>query len=202
MSKILFGVVCPLTRAGCFLEFGGFDFQFFRFFGETLGGEFRGTVPVFVQHAFREVAEEGIGVFGCARLGGRWVRFCVLWKSVAGDDSIGSEDGFNEFLLRAGWQGWLIGDGFEFQIFVVVKEIETNLLFGADRFDGALDAGWQAVQLAHNVREEGDRGFEDVIDADAHGLVEEEFHLQESQLLVDESAALSTIAPPSELAWG
>ena len=109
-----------------------------------------------------------------------------MWKSVAGDDSIGSEDRFNEFLLGAGWQGWLIGDGFDFQIFVFAQEIEAELLFGADRFDGALDAGGQAIEFTHDVGEEGDRSFEDVIDADTHGLVEEEFHLEESQLLVDE----------------
>ena len=75
MSKILFGVVDPLTRAGCGLEFGGFVFEFFRFFGETLGGEFCGTVPVFAQHAFGEVAEVGIGIFGSARFGGRWTSY-------------------------------------------------------------------------------------------------------------------------------
>ena len=88
MSRSLLGVVCPLARAGYWLEFCGFVFQFFCFFGETLGGEFCGTVPVFVQHAFGEVAEVGIGIFGSARFGGRWVRFCILWKSVEGDDAI------------------------------------------------------------------------------------------------------------------
>ena len=129
----------------------------------------------------RQIFKERLALGPC-----RWVRFCVLWKSVAGDNSIGREDDFDEFLLGPRWEGWLIGNGFDFQIFVVVQEIEAELLFGTDRFDGALDAGGQAIKFTHDVREEGDRSFEDVIDADTHGLVEEEFHLEESQLLVDE----------------
>ena len=42
---------------------------------ETLGGELCGAVPVFAQHALGEVAEEGIGVFGSARFGGRWTSY-------------------------------------------------------------------------------------------------------------------------------
>ncbi len=107
-------------------------------------------------------------------------------KSVAGDNSIGREDGFDEFLLGPRWEGWLIGNGFDFQIFVVVQEIEAELLFGADRFDGTLDAGGETVELTHDLGHEGNRSFEDVFDAEAHGLDEEEFHLEEAQLLVDE----------------
>ena len=46
------------------------------------------------------------------------------------------------------------------------------------------------------MREEGDWGFKDVIDAAAHGLVEEEFHLQEAELLVDE------LVDESDFGWG
>ena len=53
----------------------GFVSHFFRCFSEPLGGEFCGTIPVFVQHAFGEVAEVGIGVFGSARFGGRWTSY-------------------------------------------------------------------------------------------------------------------------------
>ncbi len=67
-----------------------------------------------------------------------------------------------------------------------MQKIEADLLFGTDRFDGALDPGRETVEFAHDVREEGDGRFEDVIDAAAHGLIEKELHLQESELLVDE----------------
>ena len=43
---------------------------------------------------------------------------------------------------------------------------------------------------------EGDGSFEDVFDAEAHGLVEEEFHLKESQLLVNE------LVDEADLGWG
>ena len=90
------------------------------------------------------------------------------------------------FGFGARWEGRLVRNGFEFQIFVVVHKIEADLLFGTDRFDRALDAGGETVELTHDVGEEGDGSFEDVFDAEAHGLVEEEFHLQEAELLVDE----------------
>ena len=89
----------------------------------------------------------------------------------------------------------MIGNGFDFQIFVFVQEIETDLLFGADRFYRALDPGGETVQFSHDVREEGDWGFEDVVNADAHGLVEEEFHLQEAKLLMDE------LVDENDLGW-
>ena len=76
-----------------------------------------------------------------------------------------------------------------------MQEIEANLLFGADCFDGTLDAGGETVQFSHDVGEEGDWSCEDVFDAEAHGLVEEEFHLQEAELLVDE------LVDENDLGW-
>ena len=80
----------------------------------------------------------------------------------------------------------MIGNGFDFQIFVFVHELEADLLFGVDRFESALDAGGETIKFPHDLSHEGDRGFEDVFDAEAHGLVEEEFHLKEAELLVNE----------------
>ena len=54
-------------------------------------------------------------------------------------------------------------------------------------FDGTLDAGGEAVELTHEVREEVGGDFKNVFDTEAHGLVEEELHLKKSQLLVDEA---------------
>ena len=99
---------------------------------------------------------------------------------------MGSEGRVVVFDFGARWEGRLVRNGFDFEIFVVVQEIEADLLFSADRFNRALDAGRETVQLTHDVRKEGDWGFEDVFDAEAHGLVEEEFHLEEAELLVDE----------------
>ena len=67
-----------------------------------------------------------------------------------------------------------------------MHELEADLLFGVDRFESALDAGGETVELPHDLGHEGNRGFEDVFDAEAHSLVEEEFHLEEAQLLVDD----------------
>ena len=67
-----------------------------------------------------------------------------------------------------------------------MDELEADFLFGVDRFESALDAGGETVEFTHDLGHEGNRGFEDVFDAEAHGLVEEEFHLQEAQLLVDD----------------
>ena len=44
--------------------------------------------------------------------------------------------------------------------------------------------------------EEGDGSFEDVFDTEANGLVEEEFHLQEAELLVDE------LVDEADFGWG
>ena len=46
-----------------------------------------------------------------------------------------------EFLFGARRERRLVLNGLDFQIFVIVQEIEADLLFGADRFDGTLDAG-------------------------------------------------------------
>ncbi len=115
---------------------------------------------------------------------GRWVRFCSFLKFVESDDALGSKDAVIKFLFGAG--GRLIGNGFDFEIFVVVQKIEADLLFGADCFDGALDTGGETVELTHDVGEEGDWSFEDVFDTEAHDLVEEEFQMQEAELPVDE----------------
>ena len=79
-----------------------------------------------------------------------------------------------------------MGQWFVFEIFIVVQKIKADLLFVADRFDGTLAAGGETVELTHEVGEEFDGDFENVFDTEAHGLVEEELHLEKSQLLVDE----------------
>ena len=80
----------------------------------------------------------------------------------------------------------MIGNGFDFDIFVVVHVLQAEPLFGVDCFESALDASGETVEFPHDLSHEGDRGFEDVFDAEAHGLVEEEFHLEEAELLVNE----------------
>ena len=44
----------------------------------------------------------------------------------------------------------------------------------------------EKVKLAHDLGHEGNRGFEDIFDAETHCPVKEEFHLKEAQLLVDD----------------
>ena len=66
----------------------------------------------------------------------------------------------------------------------------------ADGFDCALDPGGETVQLAHDVGEESDWSFENVFDAEAHSLIEEELHLQEAELLVDE------LVDECDFGWG
>jgi len=62
----------------------------------------------------------------------------------------------------------------------------SKLDFLAEEFEGAGHAGGETVQLAQDGVEERDWGCEDIGDSEAHGLVEEVFHLEEAELLVDE----------------
>ena len=54
---------------------------------------------------------------------------------------------------------WLIGNGFDFEIFVFVDELEADFLFGVDRFESALDAGEETIEFPHNLSHERDRGL-------------------------------------------
>ena len=90
----------------------------------------------------------------------------------------------------------MIGNGFDFDVFVFVHELEADFLFGVDRFESALDAGGEKVEFPHDLGHKGDRGFENVLDAETHGLIEEELHLQEAELLVDE------LVEEADFGWG
>ena len=113
---------------------GGFDVEFISFVGQLLGGYLGGAVAVFVEDAFGEDAEEHVAIDFLGWRGCWWVRSRTFWQAVASDLACGgNNDVVVVFFASFGERG-LIGNGFDFEIFVIAHELEADLLFGVDRF--------------------------------------------------------------------
>jgi len=154
----------------------------FVFVGVFVVGFCGGWISVFSDDAQGKVVEsfEGGGAVEDASV---WLRsylfFEMFCETVFWDQAVGGDDGFVDVLFGTERKWGRVWDGFDFYVFFAEFD------FSAQEFQGSFDSGGETVKLSHDGREEGDWFSEDVYDAEAHGLIEEIFHLEEAKLLMD-----------------
>ena len=102
--------------------------------------------------------------------------FELSGEAVFRDEVVRGDYGFVDILFGTGWERVSVRDGFDFYDFFDFDHVFTEFDFCAQEFQGSLHSGGEV----------GDWFGEDIYDPEARGLVEEIFHLEETELLVDE----------------